>query len=525
MTPTIQDIRMYHDDHDTWGEGTKSLDLEWQKSVLDHTKTYSRSCTPSKSAQFLRTFIKRKLLHFTDMEIQPERFFAAHRLLASKILGGFGIRFTVQYNLFAGSILGLGNPNQIAFLDEMQTNGDLGCFALTEVGAGVLSGFIVNTTATYDSNTNGFIISTPTPDSEKNWISQGLTADYVVVFANLIMASKNYGPHPFLLKMRTTQNGTLVEGIHVTDMGRKSIANDLDNARIRFENVFVPASALLSKFCTIENGQYIQTGVERMRIEVIGQRLLTGRLAIAESALVSVRQLFIKAKYYADHKQVNGMSGSIPLSKLPHLNQLFEQADTELTRLETFSASVEARLCAHLRTGSIPDSKLVEALSVCKIKNIASATELEHRLEQEVGSYALMHESGFVYKDMLLCCKFAEGDSRILLLKIARDELKRIQKGGAIEYINLLWVGLFSNNVYEQQKARATLRLARALFSYSSMMEGFEMEWELVYRLGHAVCDCHVFNDGPNEIEVSRMLKKHGHLVELTIQPLLVSRL
>ena len=71
----------------------------------------------------------------------------------------------------------------------MQTNGDLGCFALTEVGAGVLSGFIVNTTATYDSNTNGFIISSPTPDSEKNWISQGLTADYVVVFANLIMDS------------------------------------------------------------------------------------------------------------------------------------------------------------------------------------------------------------------------------------------------------------------------------------------------------------------------------------------------
>ena len=43
-----------------------------------------------------------------DMRDAPERFFAAHRLLASRILGGYGIRFTVQFNLFAGSILGLG---------------------------------------------------------------------------------------------------------------------------------------------------------------------------------------------------------------------------------------------------------------------------------------------------------------------------------------------------------------------------------------------------------------------------------
>jgi len=515
----------FQDVHDQWGKGILELSIRWQQSVLDHTSNYTRTSTPLQSAECLRSFIKTGLLNFNDMQHKPERFFAAHRLLASKILGGFGIRFTVQFNLFAGSILGLGDPEQIQLLHAMQRNGDLGCFALTEVGAGVLSGFIVETTATYDDASNEFIISTPTVKSEKNWISQGLTADYVVVFANLIMRTKNHGPHPFLLKMRERHQGPLVQGITVTDMGRKSIANDLDNARITFDKVRVPSSGLLRKFCKIEHGTYVQTGKEKMRLEVIGQRLLTGRLAIAESALVSVRQLFIKAKQYADNKQVNGMSGPIPLSKLPHLFQLFEQADQELTRLETFSASVEARLCSHLRTGTIPDDKLVEALSVCKIKNIALATALQHSLEQEVGSYALMHTSGFVYKDMLLCCKFAEGDSRILLLKIARDELKRIQRGGTIEYVRLLWTALFSSNQYNKKRANVALRLARALFSYSSVMEGFEKEWEWVYQLGHAVCDCHIHNDGPDSIEISRMLKEHKHLVDLTIQPLLVSRL
>ena len=59
---------------------------------------------------------------------------------------------------------------------------------------------------------------------------------------------------------------------------------------------------------------------------------------------------------------------------------------------------------ACLRTGAIPDDNLVEAISVAKIRNIAVATDMQHRLEQEVGSYALMADSGFIYKDMLLCC-------------------------------------------------------------------------------------------------------------------------
>ena len=38
----------------------------------------------------------------------------------------------------------------------------------------------------------------------------------------------------------------------------------------------------------------------------------------------------------------------------------------------------------------------------------------------QVGSYALMRDSGFAQTDFLQCCKFAEGDSRILLQKMAR---------------------------------------------------------------------------------------------------------
>ena len=39
-----------------------------------------------------------------------------------------------------------------------------------------------------------------------------------------------------------------------------------------------------------------------------------------------------------------------------------------------------------------------------------------------------MGDSGFGSMDFLQCCKFAEGDSRVLMLKMARDRLRRYAK-------------------------------------------------------------------------------------------------
>jgi hypothetical protein len=185
------------------------------------------------SAARMRVLLKTGLLRHTDLGSNPERFFLAHRLLAlhAPQLGpGFWIRFTVHYNLMAGSVLGLGSPEQVhpstrfltipssttpithhtsllipslqldtlndprlfptqpsnpqtnrlqtpkslqvALLDQMQDNGDLGCFSLTEKLAGVSSGLVVNTTATWDAASQTFTLNSPDVGSYKNWISQ-----------------------------------------------------------------------------------------------------------------------------------------------------------------------------------------------------------------------------------------------------------------------------------------------------------------------------------------------------------------
>merc|ERR1719272_2335191 len=68
----------------------------------------------------LRELLKLGFLKMTDLRDDPEWFFEAHGCIArtGESLGmGFWTRFTVQYNLFAGTIIAVGNESQIKQLD------------------------------------------------------------------------------------------------------------------------------------------------------------------------------------------------------------------------------------------------------------------------------------------------------------------------------------------------------------------------------------------------------------------------
>ena len=98
-------------------------DATWAQAWAQEIKNI-RTTSYDESAGALRKIIQKGLLKFTDIRDNPERFFLAHRLVAahSPEMGpGFFIRFTVQYNLFAGTVVGLGGPEQLAELEEIQS--------------------------------------------------------------------------------------------------------------------------------------------------------------------------------------------------------------------------------------------------------------------------------------------------------------------------------------------------------------------------------------------------------------------
>ena len=73
--------------------------------------------------------------------------------------------------------------------------------------------------------------------------------------ADLIIDGKNFGAHGFLMNFR--ENGQLVKGIELGDMGEKTSANDLDNAWINFNDVWLNKDCLLNKYADIQDNKYI----------------------------------------------------------------------------------------------------------------------------------------------------------------------------------------------------------------------------------------------------------------------------
>jgi acyl-CoA oxidase len=445
----------------------------------------SEGVTYADSAAFLRALVRKGSLRFTDVRDHPRRFFLAHRLLARLAPEhgpGFWIRFTVQYNLFAGTIVALGGDAQLAELEEMQSGGVLGCFCLTERLAGVNSGLVVHTVAEWDPDLSSFIIDSPTDGAYKNWISQGLTAEKAVCVADLRVGGRSHGPHAFLVDLRDATTGALLPGVEVGDMGRKTTGVDLDNAWVRFDRLRVGADRLLNRYGEVVNGEYVVKQKGTRTMDMIGQRLYTGRVAVAQAALTFSRRLFADARAYSDAKMCV-MRGDRPaLTDVPQLRALYDEAEARLTRLDAFVAAREGELCECLVERRIPPEALTRAVAVCKIRAVETSVELCHRLKQEVGSYALMDGTGFQHCDFLQCCKFAEGDSRILSQKLARDAFAAFAKNKGNP------PGEWSRAELDAC-ARVLAATRNASGRGASKTEAWDEAWRDVYDLADAVCD------------------------------------
>jgi len=169
--------------------------------------------------------------------------------------------------------------------------------------------------------------------------------------------------------------------------------------------------------------------------------LYTGRIAVAQAALAYRKELFRRTKAYSDNKPTyapppppsteGGKQTKQPmLSDIPQLRALYEENEEALASVEAFVSQCEKDLSAVLRdpNAPLPSPSLIEAIAVAKVKAVEDSIAFCFRLKQEVGSFALMRDSGFRHLDFLQCCKFAEGDSRILMQKLARDRLKLYMK-------------------------------------------------------------------------------------------------
>jgi acyl-CoA oxidase len=231
----------------------------------------------------------------------------------------------------------------------------------------------------------------------------------------------------------------------------------------------------------------------------VGQRLFTGRVAVAQGAHEFRERLFRRARSATDAKlcwvpgsnlrSSGGSNSDRRLSDVPQLKALYLEEEKKCARTRAFLEQVEAALCLSLLTRKRPDAFLVEAVAAAKVRAVDEAIEMTHRLRQEVGSYALMAGTGFEHTDFLQCCKFAEGDSRVLMMKMARDRAGRMAKlkkktypaGGEDA------CAVFASTFRSRREADAAAALAEALEDAASRGLSPAEAWDEVSERAYAL--------------------------------------
>ena len=150
----------------------------------------------------------------------PYRIFAAHEV-AGFCDGSMATKMTVQFNLFGGTVVKLGTERHHgAFLDRIDRFDQVGCFALTELGYGN-NAVEMETTATYDPETDELVVNTPSTLAQKYWITNGAVhAHWAVVFARLLVHGEDNGIHGVMVRIRNNDL-SVAPGVRVEDMGYK----------------------------------------------------------------------------------------------------------------------------------------------------------------------------------------------------------------------------------------------------------------------------------------------------------------
>jgi acyl-CoA oxidase len=375
-------------------------------------------------AQQMRDILASKeTLSFRSLVDEPQQLLQCSEHMCNSAPGALWTRFTVSYNLYAGSVVALGSDEQRAELFALQS--ELGCFAFTEKGAGVLSGAGVETTATYDTKTDNFIIHSPTPSASKVWISQGLQAERAVILAELIIDGEKKGPHLFWARIAERGGGPsrTVPGVTCTTLPPKMALRGLDNAYITFDSFAVPRSSLLSRFCEVERGGAytlkLPDGVGRM-LDLLISRLLTGRICLSEGTIAYALSLVRRSWSHCVERELwRGRKPSGPkMASMPLISGGFRDYSRSLAIVAAFIRHTRARVAEAIRTDVFsPD--LIEATCMCKFIGTGFGVDAISACRKLLGSRAIqadawLGEGSFVAN--ATCA--AEGDNTVMELKV-----------------------------------------------------------------------------------------------------------
>lgn len=347
------------------------------------------------------------------------------------------VKAGVQWGLFGGAVENLGTErHHQAYVPKIISLELRGCFAMTETGHGS-DVQALETTATYDPETEEFVIDSPTPSARKDYIGGAAeTATMASVFAQLITTEDgkpvHHGVHCVLVPIRDAEGNDL-PGVTTSDCDYKGGLPGVDNGRIMFDHVRVPRENLLNKYGDVAaDGTYSSPidNPNRRFFTMLGT-LIRGRITVGGSAGSSARvALDIATRYALQRRQFSAPDDDdqevLIMDYLVHQRRLFPLIAKSYA-LQFAQNELVAR-CHDLQTSDFPDAEeqreLESRAAGLKAANTWHASKAIQEAREACGGAGYMAENRLIALrgDTDVFTTF-EGDNHVLTQLVAKELL------------------------------------------------------------------------------------------------------
>ncbi|CAH9117963.1 unnamed protein product [Cuscuta epithymum] len=384
--------------------------------------------------------------------------------------------------MFVPAIKGSGTEEQqkkwLPLAYKMQI---IGCYAQTELGHGSnVQG--LETTATFDPQTDEFIIHSPTLTSSKWWPGGlGKIATHAIVYARLITEGKDHGVHGFIVQLRSLEDHSPLPDITVGDIGMKfgnGAYNTMDNGVLRFDHVRIPRDQMLMRVSQVtREGKYVQSNIPRQIL--YGTMVFVRQSIVADASSALSRAVCIATRYSAVRRQFGSQNGGHEIQVLDY--------KTQQSRLFPLLASGYAfrfvgewlkwlytDVTQKLQAGDFSTLPEVHACTagLKSLTTSATADGIEE-CRKLCGGHGYLCSSGLpeLFAVYVPACTY-EGDNTVLLLQVARVLLKTIsQLGSGKPPVGTI---AYMGRIEHLMNCRSKVQQANDWLNPSAVLEAFE---------------------------------------------------